>query len=93
EASLFRRRYYNNGAHMGFLLYTNDPGITTEMEDEIREKVAESKGLGNFRNLYINIPKGSPDGVKIIPIGEVSAKDEFSNIKGISAQDVFTAHR
>ncbi|EGC6343300.1 phage portal protein [Escherichia coli] len=93
EATLFRRRYYNNGAHMGFLLYTNDPGITTEMEDEIREKVAESKGLGNFRNLYINIPKGAPDGVKIIPIGEVSAKDEFSNIKGISAQDVFTAHR
>lgn len=93
EATIFRRRYYNNGAHMGFVLYTNDPGMTTEMEDEIREKVAETRGLGNFRNLYINIPKGSPDGVKIIPVGEVSAKDEFSNIKGISAQDVFTAHR
>ncbi len=93
EATIFRRRYYHNGAHLGFVLYTNDANITAEMEEEIKERVADAQGLGNFRNLYINIPKGHPDGVKIIPVGEVSAKDEFLNIKGISAQDVFTAHR
>lgn len=93
EATIFRRRYYNNGAHMGFILYTSDPNLTLEMENEIKDKIAQSKGLGNFRNMFINIPKGDPDGVKILPVGEVSAKDEFQNIKGITAQDIFTAHR
>lgn len=93
EATIFRRRYYNNGAHMGFILYTNDPSMTVEMEAEIKDKIAESKGIGNFRNMFINIPKGNPEAVKLLPVGEVSAKDEFANIKGITAQDIFTAHR
>lgn len=54
EATIFRRRYYNNGAHMGFILYTNDPSMTVEMETEIKDKIAESKGNGNFRNMFIN---------------------------------------
>jgi len=93
EATIFRRRYYNNGAHMGFILYTSDASLTVEMEDEIKQKIAQSQGIGNFRNMFINIPKGDPEGVKILPVGEVSAKDEFANIKGITAQDIFTAHR
>lgn len=93
EATIFRRRYYNNGAHMGFILYANDPNITGEVESEIKEKIEQSKGLGNFRNMFINIPKGDPEGVKLISVGEVSAKDEFGNVKSISAQDVLTAHR
>lgn len=93
EATIFRRRFYNNGAHMGFILYANDPNITGEVEREIKEKIEQSKGLGNFRNMFINIPKGDPEGVKIIPVGEVSAKDEFANVKSITAQDVLTAHR
>ncbi|HIE5388096.1 TPA: hypothetical protein ACXNPR_001427 [Enterobacter cancerogenus] len=43
--------------------------------------------------MFINIPKGDPEGVNILPMGEVCAKDEFANIKGITAQDIFTAHR
>lgn len=93
EATIFRRNYYNNGAHMGFILYTNDPNLSTEMETEIKDKIQESKGVGNFSNLYINIPRGNPEGVKLLPIGEVSARDEFNNVKSISAQDILTAHR
>ncbi|RTP98375.1 phage portal protein [Enterobacter sp. WCHEn045836] len=93
EATIFRRRYYHNGAHMGFILYTNDPNITAEVEEEIKKKIEASKGVGNFSNLYVNIPRGNPEGVKLINIGETSAKDEFSNVKNISAQDVLTAHR
>lgn len=37
--------------------------------------------------------KGNPEALKLLPVGEVSAKDEFANIKGITAQDIFTAHR
>lgn len=93
EATLFRRRYYHNGAHMGGILYTTDANLSDEVEDEIKKKVEESKGIGNFRNLYINIPKGDPEGVKFIPVGDISAKDEFANVKNISAQDILNAHR
>lgn len=93
EATIFRRRYYHNGAHMGFILYANDPNITSEVEQEIKEKIEQSKGVGNFTNMFISIPKGNPEGVKLIPVGEVSAKDEFANVKSITAQDILTAHR
>lgn len=93
EATVFRRRYYHNGAHMGGILYTSDPNLSEETEKLIRQKIESAKGLGNFRNMYINIPGGDKEGVKFIPVGDISAKDEFANIKNISGQDVLTAHR
>lgn len=45
------------------------------------EAVKESKGAGNFKNLFMYVPNGKPDGVKVIPLAEVAAKDEFMNIK------------
>lgn len=93
EATIFRRRYYHSGAHISFILYTNDSSITAEVEDEIKSKSEQSKGVCNFSNLYVNIRRGNPEGVKLINIGEVTAKDEFSNVKNITAQDVLTAHR
>lgn len=93
EATIFRRRYYNNGAHMGGILYTSDSNLSDELEAEIKKKIEGTKGLGNFRNMFINIPGGDKEGVKFIPVGDISAKDEFANVKNISAQDVLTAHR
>ncbi|MEG0208809.1 MAG: phage portal protein [Hafnia sp.] len=93
ESTLFRRRYYHNGAHMGFILYVNDPNISVEAEKVIREKIEQAKGVGNFRNLFISIPKGKPEGIQLMPVGDISAKDEFANIKNITAQDVLNAHR
>lgn len=93
DATVFRRRYFSNGAHMGFILYSTDPDLTEEMEEEIAKKIAESKGVGNFRSMFVNIAGGHPDGLKVIPIGDTGTKDEFANIKNISAQDVLTAHR
>ncbi|HHF6440491.1 TPA: phage portal protein, partial [Haemophilus influenzae] len=91
--TVFRRRYFSNGAHMGFILYSTDPDLTEEMEEEIARKISESKGVGNFRSMFVNIANGHPDGLKVIPIGDTGTKDEFANIKNISAQDVLTAHR
>lgn len=94
EATMFRRRYYNNGAHMGYIFYTNDPNMTDEIETEIKEKIENSKGVGNFRNMFVNIPDGSEKAIQLIPVGDLnSAKDEFANIKNISAQDLLNAHR
>ncbi|ULR31959.1 phage portal protein [Dickeya fangzhongdai] len=93
EAVIFRRRYYHNGAHTGGILYTSDPNMTDEIEEEIERQLASSKGIGNFSTILVNIPNGDKEGVQFIQMGDISAKDEFANVKNISAQDVLNAHR
>lgn len=93
EAVIFRRRYYHNGAHTGGILYTRDPSMTDEMEEEIEQQLRDSKGIGNFSTILVNIPGGDGDAIKFIEMGDISAKDEFANIKNISAQDILNAHR
>nr|WP_314738753.1 phage portal protein [uncultured Haemophilus sp.] len=93
EATRFRRRYFANGSHLGFILYSTDPDMDDEMEEQIRESIANSKGVGNFKSMFVNIAGGHPDGLKVIPIGDTGKKDEFGTIKNVSAQDILTAHR
>ena len=93
SATLFRRRYYNNGSHAGFILYITDPAQQQEDVDAIRDALKNSKGVGNFRNLFLYSPEGKKDGVQLIPVGEVAAKDDFLNIKNVSRDDVLAAHR
>lgn len=38
-------------------------------------------------------PNGKKDGIQIIPLSEVAAKDEFLNIKNVSRDDMLAAHR
>jgi len=92
-ATLFRRRYYLNGSHAGFIFYLNEPTVNNEDADAIRTALRESKGVGNFRNLFINAPGGKEKGVQIIPIGEAAAKDEFLGIKNTTRDDILAAHR
>ncbi|HEP0305474.1 TPA: phage portal protein [Providencia rettgeri] len=93
EGTIFRRKYYYRGGTTGYILYTTDPHISVEVEQEIARKVEQDDGIGNFSNLYINVPKGDPEGVKVIPFSEVGAKDEFNNIKSVTSKDVLNAHR
>lgn len=93
SATLFRRRYYLNGAHAGFVMYISEENLDNASSDAIREAMKGAKGPGNFRNLYLHIPKGKPEGVKVLPIAEVGAKDEFLNIKETTSQDLLAAHR
>ncbi|MGM7742956.1 phage portal protein, partial [Yersinia enterocolitica] len=93
DATRFRRKYFKNGAHLGYILYTTDPDMTPDLEEAFRKKIEGSKGAGNFKSMFINIPGGDKEGVKVIPIGDSGTKDEFLNIKNISAQDQLVAHR
>ncbi|MBP4002457.1 phage portal protein [Pseudomonas koreensis] len=93
SATLFRRRYYNNGAHAGFVFYTNDPNLTEEDERKLKTQIAGSKGVGNFRSLFVNIPNGSDKAIQIIPVGDIATKDEFERIKNITRNDVIAAWR
>lgn len=93
SATLFRRRYYNNGSHAGFILYLSDAQQNQVDVDNIRNALKNAKGPGNFRNLFLYSPNGKKDGVQLIPVSEVAAKDDFFNIKNVSRDDVLAAHR
>ncbi len=93
EATLFRRKYYVNGAHMGYILYTSDSSLDPKDEEAIKKAVRESKGVGNFRSLYLNIPNGKKDSVQLIPVGDIATKDEFERIKNTTRADVLAMWR
>ncbi len=93
DATLFRRRYYKNGAHMGFIFYATDPNLSDDDEKMLKDKIASSKGVGNFRSMFVNIPGGHEKGIQLIPVGDVATKDEFERIKNITAQDILVGHR
>lgn len=38
---------------------------------------------GNFRNLFMYAPGGKKDGIQLIPISKVAAKDDFGSIRNI----------
>lgn len=93
SATRFRVRYYKNGSHAGFILYSTDENINEEDWDKIKQQLKNSKGSGNFKNVLLRSPGGNPEGIKLIPIAEVAAKDEFLNIKSVSAEDMLAIHR
>lgn len=59
---------------------------------DIKRRLNKQAG-GNFRSLFVNIPDGKPDGIKIIPVGDIATKDDFTNIKSVTSQDMLAAHR
>lgn len=92
-ATLFRRRYYKNGAHAGFILHITDALQTQNDVDALEESMRESKGSGNFKNLLVYTPGGKEKGLNVIPLAEVAAKDEFFNIKLATRDDQLAGHR
>jgi PBSX family phage portal protein len=93
NATLFRRKYFVNGAHCGNIFYTNDPNLDEDTEEAFMEAVKSGKGIGNFKSQYIHIPGGDEKAIQVIPIGDIGKQDEFRAIKEISSQDVIVAHR
>lgn len=93
SATLFRRKYYNNGSHAGFVMYMTDAGQNEDDINDLQQAFKDSKGPGNFRNLFVYAPNGKKDGIQILPISEVQAKDEFFNIKNVSRDDQLASHR
>ena len=94
DAGLFRRKYYLNGAHMGYILLTNDADLDDETAQEIEKKVTDSKGPGNFRSLYINIGRSNAkEPVQVIPVGDIATKDEFERVKNVTRDEILSMHR
>lgn len=71
----------------------SDPMVGETNADAIKEQLKQAKGRGNFKNLFLYAPNGKKDGVQVIPLSDVTAKDEFLNIKNTSRDDILAAHR
>lgn len=93
DATLFRRKYYQNGAHMGYIFYTADANLEPDDEIALKNQIKASKGVGNFRSMFLNIPGGRPDSVKIIPVGDIATKDEFERVKNLTRNDILAMWR
>ena len=92
-ATLFRRRYYINGAHAGFILYVGEGGLSDADAAAIQGAVKNTKGVGNFKSMFVHLPNGKKDSIQILHPGEAAAKDEFVGIKNATRDDVLAAHR
>ena len=93
DATLFRRRYFKNGAHMGYIFYSSASGLSEPDQETIETAVKSSKGVGNFRNMFLHIPGGREKDIQSLPVGDFSTKDEPEKLKNMSRGDMNAAHR
>ena len=70
-----------------------DPTQNKDDIQSIKDQIKQTKGTGNFKNLFVYIPDGKKDGFQVIPLSDAVGKDEFLNIKNASRDDVLAAHR
>lgn len=94
DATLFRRRWTLNGAHMGFILVTTNANINDEQEQIIKDTISQTKGLGNGKSIFLNITSNNAqrDNVRVIPMGNQGLKDDFKDIKEWSEPSLIAAH-
>ncbi|WP_375751595.1 phage portal protein [Vibrio sp. HN007] len=92
DATLFRRQYYRNGQHAGYLLYMNEPSMTKNQEEEIKAKLQAKEGMA-FKNMFVNAKGKDTKAPELKPIGQVEAKDSFKDVKNQTMNDVLALHR
>ncbi|MBU2514529.1 phage portal protein [bacterium] len=105
EAKSLRYRWYKNNAHLGGILLTNNPvkdidkktGISKK-EEEFKEEVRGSKGLGSGKMMVINMRgddkiKKVEDQVAYIKVGGDISEDDFSASIKMTKEDILTMHR
>lgn len=97
-ATLFRRKYYLNGAHSGYIMVTFD--LDDDKAEEIENAIAQSKGPGNHRSMFINMSSFvggkagiTKDRIQLIPVGDFGNRDEYDKIKEVTQQDILNMHR
>jgi PBSX family phage portal protein len=93
SADKFRKLYYDNGSHAGCILYVGSEKVDQESIKVVQKTLSQARGKGSFKNVLIHAPGGGKDGVQLLPFSQISAKDEFLNIKSATRNDLRDAHR
>ncbi|CAH7005322.1 Capsid portal protein [Vibrio chagasii] len=92
DATLFRRQYYRNGNHAGYLLYMNEPSMSKQQEDAIKQQLQAQEGMA-FKNLFVNAKGKDTKAPELKPIGQVEAKDAYKDVKNQTMNEVLSVHR
>jgi len=92
DATLFRRQYFRNGNHAGYLLYMNEPTMTKKQEDKIKKQLQAQEGMA-FKKLFVNAKGKDTKAPELKAIGQVEAKDAFKDVKNQTMTDVLALHR
>ena len=97
-ATLFRRKYYINGAHLGSLFISTSQSLKPEDEKAIADKIRKSKGVGNWRSMFLHLPAAggghnqkASDVFNVVPVGDVATKDEFKIISEMTNRAISAA--
>jgi capsid portal protein len=52
-------------AHAGYIMYVTDAAQSSTDVEALRKAMRDSKGLGNFKNLFFYAPNGKPTALKL----------------------------
>ena len=74
-------------------MYVTDAAQSSTDVESLRSAMRDSMGFGDFKNLFFYAPNGKAAEIKIVPLSEVTTKDDFFNIKRVSAEDLLSAYR
>lgn len=74
-------------------MYMTDAAQNQEDVNNLRNAMKSAKGLVTSVTCLCTRLTVKKDGLQIIPLSEVAAKDEFLNIKNVSRDDMMAAHR
>ncbi|PMM25589.1 phage portal protein [Vibrio lentus] len=92
DATLFRRQYFRNGNHAGYLLYMNEPTMSAKQEEKIKKQLQAQEGMA-FKNLFVNAKGKDTKAPELKAIGQVEAKDAFKDVKNQTTTDILSLHR
>ncbi len=73
-------------------MYMTDAAQNQEDVNNIRRD-EKCQRAGQLPQPVYVLAQRQKDGIQIIPLSEVAAKDEFLNIKNVSRDDMMAAHR
>jgi capsid portal protein len=97
-ATLFRRNYYINGNHAGYILLTYD--LPIDVNKDLANKIKSGHAPGNFSNYFIGAQSKNgqraeqlKDKVQVLPIGEIGQKDDYERIKNVTRIEIFGMQR
>lgn len=91
SSTLFRRKYIDNGGHMGFILYLNSPEMDDEAVEDIEDAIYDTSG--DVGNLVIHDPSKDNGKIELIKVSDISTKDDFWNIQHVTTDAVSRVHR
>lgn len=88
---VIRRKYTDNGGHMGYILYLRSKDIEDEAVADIEDAIYDTSG--DVGNLLVHDPSGEDADLKLLKLSEISKEDNFFDTQNATRDGVMAIHR